>query len=101
MSSEKKVSVVRQVASQKDLDALVEALKMTVSEGTASSLHKEDFCSYGKTGTAQVFDKNIGPNTILGLNRGLNALWTEGGILYSPPFRFPFKSEKEKKSPVE
>ena len=60
MSSEKKVSVVRQVASQKDLDALVEALKMTVSEGTASSLHKEDFCSYGKTGTAQVFDKNIG-----------------------------------------
>ena len=36
---------------------------------------------------ATVFDKNIGPNTILGLNRGLNNLWTEGGLLYSPPFR--------------
>jgi len=39
----------------------------------------------GNYGT--VFNKNIGPNTILGLQRGLNALWTEGGILYSPPFR--------------
>ena len=33
---------------------------MTVSKGTASSLHFENFCSYGKTGTAQVFDKKIG-----------------------------------------
>ena len=39
----------------------------------------------GNYGT--VFNKNIGPNTILGLQRGLNSLWTEGGILYSPPFR--------------
>ena len=36
---------------------------------------------------SSVFDKNIGPNTALGINRGLNALWTRGGILYSPPFR--------------
>ena len=34
-----------------------------------------------------VFNKNIGPDTILGLERGLNALWSNGGILYSPPFR--------------
>jgi general L-amino acid transport system substrate-binding protein len=34
-----------------------------------------------------VFDKNIGPNTFLGLNRGLNALWSQGGILYAPPFK--------------
>ena len=39
----------------------------------------------GNYGT--VFDRNIGPNTVLGLKRGLNSLWTEGGILYAPPFR--------------
>jgi general L-amino acid transport system substrate-binding protein len=35
----------------------------------------------------EVFDANIGPDTAIGLARGLNALWTQGGILYSPPFR--------------
>lgn len=33
------------------------------------------------------FDRHIGPNTAVGLERGLNALWTKGGILYAPPFR--------------
>jgi len=35
----------------------------------------------------EVFDKFIGPDTAIGLPRGLNALWTKGGILYAPPFR--------------
>ncbi len=30
---------------------------------------------------------NIGVNTPLGIERGLNALWTKGGLQYSPPFR--------------
>lgn len=33
------------------------------------------------------FDRHIGPETAIGLERGLNALWTQGGILYAPPFR--------------
>jgi general L-amino acid transport system substrate-binding protein len=33
------------------------------------------------------FDRNIGPSTAIGLERGLNALWSNGGILYAPPFR--------------
>ena len=33
------------------------------------------------------FDRHIGPDTAIGLERGLNALWTKGGILYAPPFR--------------
>jgi general L-amino acid transport system substrate-binding protein len=36
---------------------------------------------------AEVFEKNIGENTPIGLSRGLNAQWTEGGLLYAPPFR--------------
>ncbi len=35
----------------------------------------------------EIFDRNIGPNTELQIERGLNALWTEGGIQYGPPIR--------------
>ena len=36
---------------------------------------------------AEIFDRYIGPDTPLGLQRGLNALYKDGGILYAPPFR--------------
>ncbi|QFS81526.1 General L-amino acid-binding periplasmic protein AapJ precursor [Roseivivax sp. THAF40] len=35
----------------------------------------------------ELFAKNIGESTPIGLSRGLNAQWTEGGLLYAPPFR--------------
>jgi general L-amino acid transport system substrate-binding protein len=35
----------------------------------------------------EVYDKHVGPNTPIGLARGLNALWKDGGIQYSPPIR--------------
>ena len=35
----------------------------------------------------EMFDKHLGPDTAIGLSRGLNAQWTDGGLLYSPPFR--------------
>ena len=35
----------------------------------------------------EVFERNIGEATPVGLARGLNAQWTEGGLLYAPPFR--------------
>lgn len=31
--------------------------------------------------------KNFGPNTKMNLPRGLNKLWTEGGLMYAPPIR--------------
>lgn len=33
------------------------------------------------------FERNVGVNTPLGLERGLNAQWTNGGLMYSPPVR--------------
>ena len=33
----------------------------------------------------EIFDRNLGPATKLGLERGQNALWNKGGLLYSPP----------------
>lgn len=35
----------------------------------------------------EIFEHNIGLNTDLKLDRGLNALWKDGGIMYSPPMR--------------
>ncbi len=35
----------------------------------------------------EVFDRNVGPDTPLGIARGLNALWTNGGLQYAPPVR--------------
>ena len=34
-----------------------------------------------------IYARNLGPATPLGIERGLNNLWTHGGLLYSPPFR--------------
>ena len=33
------------------------------------------------------FDRHVGPDTPLKISRGLNALWTNGGLLYAPPIR--------------
>jgi len=35
----------------------------------------------------EIFEKHIGESTPIGLARGLNAQWTDGGLLYAPPFR--------------
>jgi general L-amino acid transport system substrate-binding protein len=35
----------------------------------------------------EIYDRNLGPDTPFKLARGLNTLWTDGGLLYSPPFR--------------
>jgi general L-amino acid transport system substrate-binding protein len=35
----------------------------------------------------EIFEANIGTSTPIGLARGLNALWSQGGLQYAPPFR--------------
>jgi len=35
----------------------------------------------------EVFERNVGKDTPLKLERGLNAQWTQGGLMYSPPFK--------------
>jgi len=69
-----------------------EVRRMLGVEGNmAANLHlKKDWLynvikqvgNYGES-----FDRNVGPNTPLKIKRGLNALWTKGGLQYSPPFR--------------
>ena len=35
----------------------------------------------------EVFDRNVGAGSKLGISRGINRLWTKGGIQYAPPVR--------------
>ncbi|MEY3296750.1 MAG: hypothetical protein RLZZ597_10 [Cyanobacteriota bacterium] len=35
----------------------------------------------------EIFDRNLGADSQFELERGQNALWSEGGLMYSPPFR--------------
>lgn len=35
----------------------------------------------------EVFERNLGMTTPIGLERGLNALWTRGGLLFAPPLK--------------
>jgi general L-amino acid transport system substrate-binding protein len=36
---------------------------------------------------AEIYDRNLGPDTPFNLARGVNSTWLDGGLLYSPPFR--------------
>jgi general L-amino acid transport system substrate-binding protein len=36
---------------------------------------------------SETFERNVGKSTPLGIARGVNALWTQGGLQYAPPVR--------------
>ena len=46
---------------------------------------KRIIASVGNYG--EIFDRHIGQKTSIGLARGLNQLWSKGGLQYAPPFR--------------
>ncbi len=62
-----------------------------VTEGNGKALGLDEKFAYNiikQVGNyGEVFERNVGPDTALGLDRGLNALWTNGGLMYSPPFK--------------
>jgi general L-amino acid transport system substrate-binding protein len=35
----------------------------------------------------EIYDRNVGADSPLALERGINALWTDGGLQYAPPYR--------------
>ena len=53
--------------------------------GLDKSWAKNAIAAVGNYG--EIFDRNIGEGSPVGLARGLNALYTEGGLQYAPPFR--------------
>jgi general L-amino acid transport system substrate-binding protein len=53
--------------------------------GLSNTFAADVISSVGNYG--QIYDRSFGPDTALALDRGLNDLWTNGGLMYSPPFR--------------
>ncbi|MGY0399277.1 MAG: amino acid ABC transporter substrate-binding protein [Ostreibacterium sp.] len=35
----------------------------------------------------EIYDRNLGPNAVITIDRGLNRLWNKGGIMYAAPIR--------------
>jgi general L-amino acid transport system substrate-binding protein len=62
-----------------------------VTEGNGKALGLDEKWAYNivkQVGNyGEVFERNVGVNSPLGIARGLNALWTNGGLMYSPPFK--------------
>lgn len=63
-------------ASTDDLGAMI---------GLDKEWAKRAIKSVGNYG--EIFAATIGESTPIGLARGLNAQWTQGGLMYAPPFR--------------
>ncbi|MES2542463.1 MAG: amino acid ABC transporter substrate-binding protein [Pseudomonadota bacterium] len=53
--------------------------------GLDNDAFKRSIAAVGNYG--EIFSRNIGEGTTINLARGLNALWTQGGLQYAPPFR--------------
>ena len=66
----------RLLGAEGDLGAMI---------GLESGWAKSAILAGGNYG--EIFERHLGLDTPIGLARGLNAQWTDGGILYAPPFR--------------
>ena len=80
---------VREMASSSDNPEVKRILGTTGEFGAMLGLSKdwavrviEATGNYG-----EIFDRNLGQGSPVKLARGLNRLWTDGGLLYAPPFR--------------
>jgi general L-amino acid transport system substrate-binding protein len=62
-----------------------------VTPGMGKALHLDEKWAYNiikQVGNyGEVFDRNVGKDSPLKLERGLNALWTKGGLMYGMPIR--------------
>lgn len=84
--------------SSKNVDAIKKKTKVPnikrllgVTAGNGKSLGLGEEWAYNiikQVGNyGEIFEKNIGKESPLKLERGLNNLWTKGGLMYAPPIR--------------
>jgi general L-amino acid transport system substrate-binding protein len=62
-----------------ELDGII-SKALTIPPGWATRA-LENVGNYG-----EMFERNLGSQSVLKLERGPNRLWTQGGLMYSPPF---------------
>ncbi len=80
---------VRQVQEAADDPALAAFLGKTSGPGKALGLSADWVARIVESvgNYAEIYDRNLGCQSPLRLDRGLNRLWNDGGLMYSPPFR--------------
>ena len=69
-------SINRMLGTEGDFGAMIDLDKQWAKRAIAYG------GNYG-----EIFERNIGVDTPIGLARGLNAQWRNGGLLYAPPIR--------------
>ncbi|HMN87936.1 MAG TPA: amino acid ABC transporter substrate-binding protein, partial [Bauldia sp.] len=69
----------------KRAEAIAAGKPAVAALGLAEDWYPAVIAAVGNYG--EVFDRNLGETTPLALRRGVNALWTQGGILYAPPMQ--------------
>ena len=84
------LDVTRQNQAQRLRDplvarALVPDATVTATLGIAPGWTERALSSAGNYG--EMFERNLGTGSPLALERGLNALWTHGGLMYAPPMQ--------------
>ena len=80
---------VEKLKSETDNPAVARLLGKSDDMGKLLGLDKEWMArALATTGNyGEMFDRNVGPKTPLALNRGLNAQWNKGGLMYGLPNR--------------
>lgn len=62
-----------------------ETVEGTAAAGLAPDWARKVISGAGNYG--EIFDRNLGKESPLKIDRGLNRLWSDGGLIYAPPFR--------------
>ncbi len=72
-------------ADKSKVEAIVVPPQISARLGLRSEWPRQVIAAVGHYG--EIFDRNLGAGSKLKIDRGVNALWTRGGILYAPPIR--------------
>lgn len=80
---------VEKLKAETDNPAIARLLGKSDDMGKLLGLEKDWMArAIAATGNyGEMFDRNVGPKTPLALNRGLNAQWNKGGLMYGLPAR--------------
>ncbi len=83
-----KANIDKMVAENKD-PRIQRFLGVTPGNGAALGLDEKWAYNVVKASGnfGEIYDRHLGPKTPLQLERGVNDLWTRGGLMYAPPAR--------------
>jgi general L-amino acid transport system substrate-binding protein len=63
----------------------IDAMESSADAGLAPDWARNVIAGAGNYG--EIFDRYLGPGSQMKIDRGINRLWTDGGLMISPPFR--------------